>query len=703
MVTAAVLTADQRLAYQIQTWMKDLGDTVKLETHLEFDAFVKKIETENVADLMAAAEKKKDNAIIDAEDIGSGKSKVFEPYYRLLIVDLDLLQARDLDPVEWSKTFKKLLADQGRSDSLFPTSILFMAFDGGDFRVDDLRSPVIDDLIFKPLDRSVFLQKVELLVADNVARLKPTFLFRQKVELPIEIGKDAIADEISEFAIAIRNPAPIKPGIYASIHSTLFGDGELSRIVGRAYYSEPHPHLEGQHLVYFGFFGLRADQLSKVRKFVRDRQIPPKFRVPQNQVPAIDPAIPFTRAAVIDMDEAVFHELSSALKDHYVGVDVQHYFSYARFMATLIKLFQGPTTPPAAAAASATAPQVDLSQLKEGKRPWTMAGSLIFTVDGDEKILKAFESVSGPNDQIFGKHKQEWIMRPQTWLEELSEHDRSELDEMYAFTLSGGKGRALLRLIDAQKNAYYLEALSTLNASKEPGVTPTIRVELKEMEPAVWKASNTHLSDEAMQVNPADFRFDALFIDANLIRSDDLQAWIDGLHEIFLKAGVFVRGEKFPRIIVMAHEKSSIRPEAYRLKGIADFLFKPLDRKMVSYKVKTVVDEFIARGEPDVPHFVTQSLDVKLAKDAQMLEVSEYGLSISHPTPFKNGTMIRFFSSQIGGGADGVIGRSSHCDKTNDKVPSYVCHFTFFGVTDEVLKKIRTWIREDYVQSKSAR
>ena len=287
MVTVAVLSNDQRLNFQIHTWMKDLGELVRLETHQDFAAFVKKIETEDVAELMAAAEKKKDEAILDAEDIGAGKSKLFEPYYRLLIVDLDLLQNAEVKPVEWAKSFKQLLIDKGRSDLLYPTAIMFMAFDGGDFRIEDFRDPVVDDLIFKPLDRSVFLQKVEILTADSPAKLKPTFLFRQKVDLGIEIGKDAVIDEVSEFAVALRNPSLIKSGTYAAIHSTLFGEGDLARVIGRAYYGEPHPDIEGQSLVYFGFFGLKAEQLTKLRKFVRDRQIPPKFRVPKAVVPAI--------------------------------------------------------------------------------------------------------------------------------------------------------------------------------------------------------------------------------------------------------------------------------------------------------------------------------------------------------------------------------------------------------------------------------
>ncbi|MEF3088026.1 hypothetical protein, partial [Bacillus altitudinis] len=81
-------------------------------------------------------------------------------------------------------------------------------------------------------------------------------------------------DEISEFSLAIRNPTHLSNGVYAAIHSSLLGQAESSRIIGRVYKSEVHPTVQGQALVRFAFFGLRADQHANVKKYVRERQPP---------------------------------------------------------------------------------------------------------------------------------------------------------------------------------------------------------------------------------------------------------------------------------------------------------------------------------------------------------------------------------------------------------------------------------------------
>jgi hypothetical protein len=136
------------------------------------------------------------------------------------------------------------------------------------------------------------------------------------------------------------------------------------------------------------------------------------------------------------------------------------------------------------------------------------------------------------------------------------------------------------------------------------------------------------------------------------------------------------------------------------LKTVSDFIFKPLDRRVLAFKAKASVNDFIPRKEPDIPPFVRAELAAMLAKDVKMEELSEYGLSISHPTPFRRGAMMRFFSPLLGGGLEGVLGRCTHCEQKEEKDVSYLCHFMFFGTPDENLKRIRTWIREDYVHRK---
>ena len=182
MVSIAILSADQRLSFQIHQWMKEVADSVAWDVHADPAAYVAKIESELGSELLAAS-KDGGDVVLDAEDIGSGKSKqLTDAYIRLVIVDLELLHSQKIEPVAWTRNLKKTMIDRERSSTLNPTQFLFLAFEGGGFKMDQLIDPVIDDVILKPLDRSVFLQKIEIMTADDPSKVKPSYLFRQKNE-----------------------------------------------------------------------------------------------------------------------------------------------------------------------------------------------------------------------------------------------------------------------------------------------------------------------------------------------------------------------------------------------------------------------------------------------------------------------------------------------------------------------------------------
>ncbi|MES2854430.1 MAG: hypothetical protein V4692_01145, partial [Bdellovibrionota bacterium] len=370
--------------------------------------------------------------VLDAEDIGSGKSssKKKDSFYRLLIVDLDLVLASNQTPLSWAKFIKELLKEKNCSDPLFPVKIIFMAFEGGTVRPEGLRHESVDDLIVKPLDKSVFLQKIELLTADK-PNISPTFLFRQKAEEVIEAGKDAMIDEISDFAIAIRNPTPLAQGVYATIHCEVFGQNEDARVIARVYQSQKHPSLEGEWLVRFMYFGLRSQQLNNVKKFLRDHQSPGRFKAPRDENLGGDPAVPFNRIAVIDMDQTAFEDISSIVGQRYMGVELIHFPSYARFLMQIQKYMpeQKPLAlaPDPAAAKAGDKPaevvpvEVKPPEVKVEVKGWPGKKPLIFTVNAESLELLAFDVPLKPEEIVFGKKVGDWKDRAGDWMASIHE------------------------------------------------------------------------------------------------------------------------------------------------------------------------------------------------------------------------------------------------------------------------------------------
>jgi hypothetical protein len=447
---------------------------------------------------------------------------------------------------------------------------------------------------------------------------------------------------------------------------------------------------------------LKLDQLANVKKYVRDRQPPPKPRPPQPVLSDQDPSIPFNRVAVVDMNVDVFNEVESALRDNFVGVHSTHYLSYARLLAALKTFYPQPTNvvaeaqaaaqAAAAAQAPAAPPPIDEHEL----RAWTVPALNVMILSTNQELLK-IETPVDADEKILGRDRNEWASRGRDFFAGLDKQDANELREMIDYALSGGKGRAFLKMKDPENYLYYIEAVATLGKQGEGDEPSQVRVELKQIEKQVYvKHAAEHT---AKQLKPEDLLYDAIFIDVNLIRGD-IKPWFDGLHEAYMKAGILTPGQPTPKILLLADEKSKSNPELYRNKVVFDYMYKPIDRKSMTFKAKIAVKELIPRKEPETPPFVRSEVQAKIAKDAVMEEISEYGLSIAHPTSFRRGSMMRFFSPLLGGGVDGVLGRCTHCELKEDK--NYLCHFMFFGTPDEILKRIRTWIREDYVHRKEA-
>jgi hypothetical protein len=138
-------------------------------------------------------------------------------------------------------------------------------------------------------------------------------------------------------------------------------------------------------------------------------------------------------------------------------------------------------------------------------------------------------------------------------------------------------------------------------------------------------------------------------------------------------------------------------------RGFSDFLFKPIDRRHVVHKLAALMPALFRSEYVESPVFVPCEITGQLCKTAQIEELSEYGLTVLHPTPLRPKSFMRFFSPLFPGSADGVMGRCTASIPSRQEGAGYRCLFVFFGASDELHKKIRNWIRDDYINKKGAK
>ncbi len=609
---------------------------------------------------------------------------------RLLLLDLDVVA---LNPLEWLAETRTKLKSLDHIVEATPLKTLLLGYDDPHLRPERFRHETVDDMVIKPLDQQLFLQKVELLLADK-PDAAPSFIFRARAEGEIEIGKDAVIDEISDFAISIRNPAPIAEGVFAQIHSRIFGATlSNSRILGRCYASVRHPQFEGLWLVRFSLFGLTAVQLNELRKFVRSRQMPgrAKFASNNRKPPAAvkNKLPPRYRLGVIDLNRDVLAQAQGIIEENFDRTAVTLFPSYTRFLAGLAKLS-------GQAEANGVFEDDDLGTV--GVIGGIPGGRTTLVVRDKDHELLSFEPAMKPFEHFLGRGTDDWEARPFDWLSTIPKSDHEDFQEFLSYTATGGQGVTGIRFVDNNGGLVYAEVKGRYSPSTGPDEPTTLKLDVKQIEREVWIDLNRMV---AKGVTPDQYRFDALLIDGGLIQSD-CAAWLEGLHSALVRAQVILPTEKLPPIFILADEESRVLPANFANRGITDFIYKPLDRKLLTDKLSVAVTQLSRSVIPDSSPFVPCELTAQLCKMASLEELSEFGLTIRHPTPFKPRIFMRFFSPLFGDIADGVLARCVASLPAGAQDPTFKCHFVFFGCSDELHKRIRNWIREDYVQKKEA-
>lgn len=713
-----LLTQDQKAAQQTDQWLRDLPEQIALvqfSTLAEFEASSFMAETPPPAPDASPATDASATAPIAAPVAAPSDALV-------LIADGDLLGK---DPAAWFEKTRRNLSERMK----VPVAALAMSYEspagtGSNGRTRDpariFRSGSVDDLVLKPLDRSLFLQKVECLLAFDPAA-STSFLFRQKTSLIVEMGKDTTIDRVGESGFAIRNPSPLVDGVFARAYSDLFGEGRERAVYGRSYRSERHPQFPGEYLVYLSFFGITHAQLQRVRKFIRAQagfrvrgasavhvakpnpiksrlQSPPVRPAGKSGKTAPNPAEPETpklHVAAIDVDPFASQELAEALESNFSNVKVHRFPSYSSFLMTL----RGPDPKAKSAQAPAPAPVAPVMDLAAPDAP---IGEVEAVLEGRPRqmILARAENLGAvqfdppvdDGDRAFGVSGEDLRDRPDAWLEAFQGAEREGLKDFVSVVASGrAAGRASMARLTNGSVAYF-EVRGSVQKTEDGAGEALVRLDFKTIDQAAY---------ERLAMGPSslapDGGFVAVYVDGALVLQD-IAAWSVGLREA-LDSQPSGTAKGAP-VFVLGDEGSSASPEKFRHTGVRDFIHRPLDRRILIEKTALALPALTLKGESPPPEFHACTAPAKVMKDVEIEELSEYGALIKHHMPLRDDAYMALLAPALSGEEpDPVWARCTLCEKEAEG-EGFHCYFRFFGIGEAALKRIRSWIREDYVLKK---
>lgn len=663
-----VLEDDSRIERQINMFIKEMDEEAKIRFFPSNELFDTKYcfdkkETEEAKDADPTAPKAKNEKL--AED---------ELFQLLGSVDVVIFKSQCIkeEVRGWvSKTLKALKNNKFCTDAK-PTRFIVTKYEDDGIDKDYFVHPLIEDIIFLPLDRLIFLQKLEI-ICNLPRKVKPSFLFQMPVEQPIEISKKTLVERVSDMGVAIRNPFRLAPGTISHLYVKFPGQKDTLSIYARALYSEPHPEAPNQFLVHHTYIGADSKMQMAIKKFLTsqpnykeldtDNKEAFKFR------PPIDPKkaarVPDKTIAILDVDAGTADTIADMITTEIDKTKVIKEASLYFFAKKYIEKEQSLGVP--------------------GTRDDLFAPVVAFNVNLTTQKITEVLTRPGAKDLLIGHNAQSMFNRPTGWMAPFNHNDAKALLEE-AFTLAKAGQRFSQNIIvqDANGPLKILQITVSQNKDKETGKIELGLPEVKKRE-------------EAKKISVLDL----LIVNQALV-PDNIDDWKGRIREVCTKNGVVLPENDLP-VLIIGDEKSGGGAKKYRYQKIFGFIYKPLKSRPVCYQVSTALNwPYTKFNHGNIPS-VKCVIPAHVAIESRLATIGEFGGAFSHAKAFSPGTVVYLHESIFTNAPDGYLcARIYFAEQDPKDKARFLCYLNYFGITDQFLKFIRNWIRKDFAGKKQS-
>lgn len=755
-----ILSNDSRCVTQITRWSKELKDESTIEsfsTLEDLDLFFNPVDQENttkdqIENLQISDEKKQSlfNQILFKQE---GIS--------LVIVDQDWI-GKD-NPISFIQALQEKFSKPIFQKTELPTRYFLLSHETTTAGIESLISPLIDDLILKPLDHQLFLQKLAMALSEKRSSAGE-FLYNQVVNAPIYLAKTAVIDAISDFGVGIRSTQKMRDGIVVRIYSKVFGEKQESSLLVKTYKTIDHPSRPGEFLIYHSYFGISSQQLQKIRRAQQGKQKsgPNKRTLSLLEIDVLKRNK--KHIAVIAFNDEMRTNIRQALEANYINVVVHNFSSIVAFAKDLgvnTRKTSGTKTPGAAAATAAPAGAATTSAAVTqptppaagvmGPMPAPSPGSVpvpppgpapaVATPAESKGVMTATPtSASAPNIASAANVESgtNTSAKPETpplaFKTGLFTFTINHFDEIVSvqtsweyFDLNESQlltdPRKWLKFIhpdDLEEIEEFLNYLKNnergQNCIRLVGPKDSIHYvringqEIKGVIPPQIKIVMTELTGEEgiktwkahhpeVNLKSQISQLSAIFIDASGI-TQTIDSWATQVKG-FLETTNMISADKKVAVIVLLPEKASAKLEDLKATFFADVILTPLDRKLLLDKMNLYVAGLCNEFGLMILNYDPIVADVKVGQQVTMEMASEFGIRIKSPKPLRQGVFLRFFSPLFfDENYDGILARSFSAHQDEQNKTEYHNVFSFYGISDMFLKHIRKWIREVHIATK---
>lgn len=669
MPNVIALVQDERLSRQIEQFLEELGlDDLRFasfRSEEEFQELYFRTPSEETPEAPPESEATTDGAEL----------KLFSEIHAVLFA-MDTITEK---PGAWIDRLKVRLKNfKYWPEHSAPRFIMLKYEDDGISKLDVMH-PLLDDLIYLPLDRLVFLQKMQIFLA-LPQRVSPRFLFNQEIKQEIEISKISRLDRLSDVALALGNPLPLRQGMPAHFYLDLPGEKSRVEMYGKVLRSEPHPNNPGEHLVYFSYFGLSKSGLSQIRgnlskapryqSFIKEAR--DEFRFNPDALWNESADLLQFGIVIVDPDETVGGNLLQTLTKEMDRINVRSESSYQLF---LHKYFEA-------------SENRDLTPSLPADASMFFHSLLALTLSVTDLRSMAVHPSPKEEDKFLGYSATELFSTPEGWLRLIEEKESMIVMQEAAVLVS--KGHVLQKLVpmkDAEGRSRAVN-IKIFSGTEEQ----TIMAEL----------SPSSVTDIALrgghEGNTAQLNF--AIIDSNFV-PEEASSWIEGLRNRAVQVGLCETAEQL-KFFLLTDNENRMSASWLASKDIAGMFVKPIDARQMLFLLSELLPNKHTMFRFDNIGWSEPQLPIHVAKKAHLEALSEYGATLKSEHRIVPGTIIYLRKSIFDSAPNQCLAARVYlCEEHPSEKGAFLIHTTYFGINDSFLKFARTWIRENYANAKN--
>lgn len=528
-----------------------------------------------------------------------------------------------------------------------PTRLVLSAFGNPDFDIKLVEDRVICNVIFKPFDELILQQLLHFALKGHHPASE-SFVHSVTGEYQVEMTKEVQMEAVSDMGFVTRSPRLIEVGKISKYYGEVFrGKGRI-HVMARCLSCQPHPEFKNEFQICFSYLGIPSHQISDIRKSMNKRN-----EVEYSGDPVHRPKESKDKWILLEPDSNRLQKWKEILNKN-LNVSCETVASFESF------LFQ---IDPAA------------SQKNQKEKAWSDGFSISVTLNLQSQTVLKIDPESNQSKKIFGLTFEE--LQKKSFLQLL--HIQSQ--PTWTGLLKSLSPKPEILLISSQ-NQFFLVKVMTEPYQKDQKEKIFQFTEPSEGEKQIW--FDTHF--------PNPMKSFCLVISSQFMTEERISFW----RELFKAQAE--KGFK-PRIILLYDQVPS-EEMSRQLDWVDDIYEDSNEKPYIERKLKWLYFDD-NKKEASTPYLNACKENIRVANPVDVAELSEAGLIINYYREISLGA-FRYFvlPTKHQESFSEFLANCNYSQPHPSEKDLFQVHFVFFGVTDVLLKQIRVWILENYVNEK---